>query len=168
MRQEDLLLPWRTVLKNVLLCTELGEKKQGDFEQKAFEMLKRVGLQNCAHLFPFQLSGGMRQRVSLARALLQERPLLLLDEPFGSLDVVVREQLYALLREIRLQFHKTLFFVTHDFRDAIRLSDRILVLSHGKIESEFRISESIRNDPIENESVTQAIRTALVASATIQ
>jgi NitT/TauT family transport system ATP-binding protein len=157
MRQEDLLLPWRTVMGNLLLFSELGKQKRRDahFLTEASLLLKRVGLESCGKLYPRELSGGMRQRVALARALLQNRPLMLLDEPFASLDVIMREQLYVLLREIRDQFKKTIVMVTHDFRDALALADRILVLAQGKIAGSYvktrfnqteRLMQQIRSD----------------------
>lgn len=156
MRQEDLLLPWRTVLENLLLIGELGRKKNA-LHTQALSYLEQVGLSSSAHLYPHELSGGMRQRVSLARALLQNRPLLLLDEPFGSLDVIIREELYTLLTHLSRKEGKTILLVTHDFRDALSLSDRILVLSHGTITKEFAC-----NTPQSNEAaMLQAIRHAL-------
>lgn len=158
MQQEDLLLPWRTVLGNMLLMGELGLKYE-KLEERAREMLGRVGLRGYENSFPEELSGGMRQRVSLARALLQESPLLLLDEPFGSLDVIIREELYLLLKEIRLSLGKTILLVTHDFRDALALSDRIFVLSQGKIAGQYAVREE---DP---EELSEKIRSLLRESA---
>lgn len=160
LHQESLLLPWRTVLDNLLLVTELGKNNflRKFSLEKAFFLLERVGLKHCASLYPHQLSGGMQQRVSLARALLQESPLLLLDEPFASLDVLAREELYSLLQEIRDEFKKTILFITHDFRDALALSDRILVLNGGIIASEFKIDVL---DPLEKEVLHQSLREAL-------
>jgi len=133
MRQEDRLLPWRTVLRNLQLSQELGQRRDASLEEK-MDLLKRVGLKGYEKRYPHELSGGMRQRVTLARALsLHNRPLMLLDEPFASLDVIVREQLYSLLKEIREQDQKTIVMVTHDFRDAMTLADRILILAEGKI-----------------------------------
>lgn len=144
MRQEDLLLPWRTVLENLVLFSELGKKKSRseEFLQEAVTLLKKIGLEGTETLYPKELSGGMRQRVALARALLQNRPLMLLDEPFASLDVIMREQLYTLLRETRHQFKKTIVMVTHDFRDALALADRILVLAQGKIVGTYSLSST--------------------------
>lgn len=160
MRQEDLLLPWRNCLQNLLLFTELGSKtqKKGEAEQKALALLAEVGLEGFGQLFPRELSGGMRQRVSLARALLQNRPLLLLDEPFASLDIIHREQLYSLLRRIRDQDGKTILMVTHDFRDALALADRILVLGVGKIVADI----PCKKEP--KESIEAQIRLALTQS----
>jgi len=134
MQQEDLLLPWRSILSNLLLVDELGRRPHNPkIAQRARRLLKAVGLEGYEEAMPHEISGGMRQRVSLVRALLQERPILLLDEPFGPLDVIVREELYLLLRSIREDYDKTIIMVTHDFRDAIALADRILVLANGEI-----------------------------------
>lgn len=148
MSQEDLLLPWRTVLGNLLLVTELGDSGLSHpfFINEAQKLLSEMGLEHCTDLYPDQLSGGMRQRVSLARALLQKRPLLFLDEPFGSLDVVLREQIYALLRNIKDEFDCTIMMVTHDFHDAICLSDRILFMHHGSIQKAWEIDNAVRED----------------------
>lgn len=144
MMQEDLLLPWRNVLSNVTLCSELGTEKI-DLKQKqseAKDLLRELGLGDYIFHFPDQLSGGMRQRVSLARALIQNRPLLLLDEPFAALDVLLREQMYDLLQTIRAKYGTTILLVTHDFRDALSLSDKIFLLSGGQISREWDTSES--------------------------
>lgn len=152
MTQEDLLLPWRTVLSNLLLLSELGpinkKQKTGIQEAEALEILSEMGLENYADVYPEQLSGGMRQRVSLARALLQKRPLLFLDEPFGSLDVVMREQIYGLLRKIKDKLGCTILMVTHDFHDAICLSDRILLMHDGRIHKSWVIENGSREDQI--------------------
>jgi NitT/TauT family transport system ATP-binding protein len=146
MRQDDLLLPWRTVMGNLLLLSELGKKRRSkDTQEEAALLLKKVGLEGCEDLFPRQLSGGMRQRVALARALLQNRPLMLLDEPFASLDVILREQLYQLLREIRDHYKKTIVMVTHDFRDAMALADRILVLANGQITGNYQLAPTMQD-----------------------
>lgn len=161
MQQEDLLLPWRTVLENLLLFTELGKKKKKKkWREEAMILLHRMGLEGMEGAFPHELSGGMRQRVALARTLLQNCPLLLLDEPFASLDVIIREQLYALMRSIRDQYDKTMLMVTHDFRDAMALADRILILSGGKIAASHTVTFEIRNNP---QPLTQQIRQELAA-----
>lgn len=154
MRQEDLLLPWRTIEENLRLYGELGKDPHPPSQREIEAMLDRVGLAGYGARFPEELSGGMRQRVALARALLQRHPLMLLDEPFASLDVIVREQLYHLLREICHSDQKTLLFVTHDFRDALALADRICVLSEGSIGAVF--TPEAKN--------TTAIRDALAAT----
>lgn len=160
MRQEDLLLPWRTVMGNLLLFSELGKKEArgSTLKEEATQLLQRVGLEGFEEAYPRALSGGMRQRVALARALLQNRPLMLLDEPFASLDVILREQLYALLREIRDQYQKTIVMVTHDFRDAVALADRILVLARGKIAGTYVMDPASRAQSACAEKLIQQIR----------
>jgi NitT/TauT family transport system ATP-binding protein len=148
MTQEDLLLPWRTVLKNLTLTSELGKRSipRQQLHREALELLSEVGLAGYENAYPDELSGGMRQRVSLARALLLKRPLLLLDEPFGSLDVILREQMYALLKQIRLRFGTTILLITHDFRDALNLAERIFLLAQGKICREWNELSALQND----------------------
>lgn len=166
MQQEDLLLPWRTVLKNLLLFSELGVDKPecASFLKKAKELLCYLGLKGWEEAYPHELSGGMRQRVSLARALLQDRPILLLDEPFASLDVILREQLYAFLKQWCCERKKTVLMVTHDFRDALALADKILILSEGKITASYRVSEELRTDPYHKDQLLLQIRHELAAS----
>ncbi|MEZ5314638.1 MAG: ABC transporter ATP-binding protein [Chlamydiales bacterium] len=165
MRQEDLLLPWRTVLQNLLLTTELGKNQKQAKEvylNEAHTLLKRVGLEKYSDHYPNTLSGGMRQRVALARALIGNRPLMLLDEPFASLDLVIREQLYKLIQDIREQYKKTILMVTHDFRDAMTLADRILILSEGSISGNFPLTSQLKSDPIASNQMIEKIRELLL------
>lgn len=147
--QEDLLLPWRSILRNMTLSCELGNNPSLNplLETEALQLLDKMGLSGYAHAFPEQLSGGMRQRVALARALLYKRPILLLDEPFGPLDILLREQMYDLLNQIRLETQLTMLVITHDFRDAAMLADRIVLLAEGNIQREWNNIQSLRNDP---------------------
>lgn len=162
MQQEDLLLPWRTVLNNLLLLSELGEITNTPDIARAHQLLESVGLKEAAHLYPHELSGGMRQRVALARSLfLKKKPLLLLDEPFGSLDVLIREELYELLRKIASSEKITILFVTHDFRDAIALSNRILILANHEIKDSIGIPANARNKPEEMGTLMSVIREKL-------
>lgn len=167
MGQNDLLLPWRDILSNLLLFTELGPNPTGEKKEEALRLLKILGLENWKHAFPNQLSGGMRQRVALARTLLLNRPLLLLDEPFSSLDVVLREQLYALLRGIRDQYGKTILLVTHDFRDAFALADKIFILADGALKHTFELEAEIKTNPLACEMITQQIREYLLHPSTL-
>lgn len=148
MMQEDLLLPWRTILSNLTLVGELGKTlpPKPQIEQEALALLNDVGLAGKESLYPDLLSGGMRQRVSLARALLQKRPLLLLDEPFGSLDIHLRDQMYSLLRKIHSTNTTTTLLVTHDFRDALSLADTIYHLSNGRILNKWKVTAEMRQD----------------------
>ena len=128
--QEPVLLDWRKVMGNVLLQVELRRgmsKKQ--YRQRAHELLALVGLEGFEDRYPFELSGGMRQRVSICRALLHDPPLLLMDEPFGALDALTRDQLNLDLQSIWLQSRKTVMFVTHSISEAVFLGDRVAVFS---------------------------------------
>jgi NitT/TauT family transport system ATP-binding protein len=128
--QEPVLLEWRKVLSNVLLQVEVrkGLNKK-DYRARALELLDLVGLKGFENRYPFELSGGMRQRVSISRALLHDPPLLLMDEPFGALDALTRDQLNLDLQSIWLASQKTVIFVTHSISEAVFLSDRVAVFS---------------------------------------
>lgn len=128
--QDAHLLPWRTVLQNVCLPLEIKKKSSVASEAAARAALSQVGLADFAEAYPAQLSGGMRMRVSLARALVTDPDLLLLDEPFAALDEITRQ---ALDEDLRLLWEKkkfTVLFVTHSVREAAFLSNRAVVLSH--------------------------------------
>jgi len=127
--QRDMLLEWRSVLDNVLLQVEVRKLKRSDYETRAKELLTRVGLGNYLNRYPRELSGGMRQRVSICRALLHNPSLLLMDEPFGALDAITRDQMNLDLEKIWEQSRKTVLFVTHSVPEAVFLSDRVLVFS---------------------------------------
>jgi NitT/TauT family transport system ATP-binding protein len=128
--QEPVLLDWRKVLGNVLLQVELrkGMEKKA-YVKRAKELLDLVGLRGFEDRYPFELSGGMRQRVSICRALLHDPPLLLMDEPFGALDALTRDQLNLDLQQIWMGSGKTVMFVTHSISEAVFLSDRVAVFS---------------------------------------
>lgn len=161
--QENLLLPWRTVLGNLTLLGELGKQEynRDQLRRNALEILDAVGLAGKESLFPDQLSGGMRQRVSLARALLQKSPLLLLDEPFGSLDICLRDQMYTLLRKIQSEYKTTMLLITHDFRDALVLADSIHHLADGYICHRWEINHEIRQDGTSLLKLQQEMKDAL-------
>lgn len=163
MMQEDLLLPWRTVMDNLLLLSELSKKEKTPKEE-VLALLHEIGLSQSAHLYPHQLSMGMKQRVSLARAVLQRRPILLLDEPFASLDVSFREHMYTLLQEIRSKYQTTILMITHDFRDALSLSDRVFFLKSGKIHSCWSITAEMRSDPLVSTKLQDEMRSALMSA----
>ncbi len=127
--QQASLLPWRTARKNVELGLELQGVAKAERRAKADELLELVGLSHAADQYPHQLSGGMQQRVGLARALAIEPAILLMDEPFSALDAQTREVLQAELMRIHAQTAKTTLFVTHDLDEAIYLSDRVVVLA---------------------------------------
>jgi ABC-type nitrate/sulfonate/bicarbonate transport system ATPase subunit len=129
MLQRDLLMPWRSVLQNVILGAEIARQPLEQARQRARALLPLFGLEGFADAYPRQLSGGMRQRAALLRTILMERPLLLLDEPFGALDALTRREMQNWLLTVWTQLQPTVLFVTHDVREAALLSDRILVLS---------------------------------------
>jgi NitT/TauT family transport system ATP-binding protein len=133
--QAPTLLEWRTVLKNVELPLEVMYGATADWKTRAVEMLEMVGLRDFHHHYPWQLSGGMQQRASIARALAFDPALLLMDEPFGALDEFTRERMNLELLRIWEKTHKTLIFVTHSIPEAVFLSSRIVVMTPrpGKI-----------------------------------
>jgi NitT/TauT family transport system ATP-binding protein len=127
--QSDLLLDWRTVLRNVLLQCDMRGIDNKAHEPRARELLRSVGLEGFEDKRPFELSGGMRQRVALCRALLLDPPMLMMDEPFGALDALTREQMQVDLLAMWQETKKTVLFVTHSISEAVFLSDRIIVMT---------------------------------------
>lgn len=127
--QQSNLMPWRTVLDNILLPLEMRGVNREDARKEAQTLIELVGLQNFTDVWPDSLSGGMAQRVAIARALIQDPDLLLLDEPFGSLDALTREKMGVELLRIWQARRKTVVMVTHSISEALLLADRILVLS---------------------------------------
>jgi NitT/TauT family transport system ATP-binding protein len=127
--QEALLLDWRTVLGNVLFQIEMRGLDPKAYETRARELLARVGLGGFEGKSPWELSGGMRQRVAICRALIHDPPLLLMDEPFGALDTLTREQMNVDLQRLCAETGKTALFITHSISEAVFLSDRVLVMT---------------------------------------
>jgi len=127
--QDPTLYEWRRVLENVLLPVEIQGRALAPFRQRARELLAMVGLAGFERKYPFELSGGMRQRVALCRALVHDPPLLLMDEPFGALDALSRDQLNLELQEIWQANRKTVLLITHSIQEAVFLSDRVVVMS---------------------------------------
>jgi len=130
MLQKDLLLPWRTALQNVMLGLRIARVPAREREERARAWLARLGLADFAGYYPSALSGGMRQRVALARTLAPDPEVLLLDEPFSALDfqskILIERDTVSLVREE----HRSLLLITHDVEEAVGMSDRVLVLSH--------------------------------------
>jgi NitT/TauT family transport system ATP-binding protein len=123
------LFPWLTVKKNVMFGLEVNGRGRHESEQQALQWLQLVGLEKFADAYPHQLSGGMKQRVAIVRALANQPRILLMDEPFGALDALTRCRMQAHLLEIWRKIDVTIVFITHDLEEAIFLADRILVLS---------------------------------------
>jgi NitT/TauT family transport system ATP-binding protein len=143
MFQEAALFPWLDVLSNVLFGLRLKPNlTENDRIEVANFYLKMIGLEKFRHSNIHELSGGMKQRVALARALAPNPRVLLMDEPFGALDALTREQLYGDIQDIWLRRRKTIVFVTHNVREAVCLGDRVLVFSPnpGRIVEEYRIN----------------------------
>lgn len=128
--QQANLMPWRSVLENISLPLELQGLPAADARQRAREMIELVNLHGFENAWPRDLSGGMAQRVALARALIHDPAILLLDEPFGSLDALTRERMWSELSNIWQKRRKTVLMVTHSISEALFLADRVLVLTH--------------------------------------
>jgi NitT/TauT family transport system ATP-binding protein len=139
--QQPVLLPWRTVLGNILFSIEMLGKKEKDFGNRAEDLIKLAGLEGFENKYPRELSGGMQQRVAICRALIHDPSLLLMDEPFGALDAMTREEMSFELLRIWEERRKTILFVTHSIPEAILLADRVVVMTPrpGKIERIFEI-----------------------------
>jgi NitT/TauT family transport system ATP-binding protein len=146
--QNPTLLPWRTILDNVMLPLEVVQPHRrrlrahrAEYESKARALLAMVGLAGFEKRFAYQLSGGMQQRASLCRALIHDPQLLMLDEPFGALDIFTREDLWEQLQQVCLTLKPTVILVTHDLKEAVFLADRVLVMSSrpGRILADRRI-----------------------------
>jgi NitT/TauT family transport system ATP-binding protein len=132
--QHAALLPWLTALENVMFGLEMKGIRGTDLRDTAQRYLALVGLTNSENRRPYQLSGGMQQRVGIARALAIDPKVLLMDEPFGALDAQTRETLQGELIEIHARTRKTILFVTHDLDEAVLLADRVVVMQHGSVQ----------------------------------
>jgi NitT/TauT family transport system ATP-binding protein len=140
--QRDVLLDWRTVLANVLLPVEIKKLDPPSHRRKARDLLRSVGLAEFEDKYPAELSGGMRQRVAICRALVQDPGLLLMDEPFGALDALTREQMNLDLQRMWLRDRNTVLFITHSIEEAVLLSDRVVVMSSRP----GRVADMVGND----------------------
>jgi nitrate ABC transporter ATP-binding subunit len=139
--QDYALFPWMTVRENISFGPRQRQLPAGEVEKTTDEFVKMVGLERFADRYPSQLSGGMKQRVAIARVLANNANILLMDEPFGALDALTREQLQNELLQIWSRTGVTTIFVTHSVEEAVLLADRVLVMSAGpgRIDSDFRI-----------------------------
>ena len=169
--QDATLLAWRNALQNVLLPLEIsGDRRRG--RERAAQLLELVGLKGFETAYPWQLSGGMRQRVSIARALITSPQILLMDEPFGALDEITRERMNQELVQIWQATGTTILFVTHSSPEAVFLSDRVVVLTArpGRVKLELPVELPRPRDPSIKETVefaryTAELRRALAGEA---
>ena len=127
--QDAILLDWRNVLDNVLLQVDIRHLDRAKYEPVARRLLEATGLGGFENRKPFELSGGMRQRASICRALVHDPPLLLMDEPFGALDALTREQIAMDIQRVWMEKRKTALFITHSIPEAVLLADRVVVMS---------------------------------------
>jgi NitT/TauT family transport system ATP-binding protein len=127
--QESILLDWRDVLSNVLLQVDIRRMDRATYEPVARHLLRATGLEGFEGKKPYELSGGMRQRVSICRALVHDPPLLLMDEPFGALDALTREQISMDIQRVWMEKRKTAIHITHSIPEAVLLADRVVVMS---------------------------------------
>jgi NitT/TauT family transport system ATP-binding protein len=134
--QQPILLDWRDVLGNVLFQIDMRGLDVAAHTPRALDLLRQVGLADFAGKRPYELSGGMKQRTAIARALVHEPPLLMMDEPFGALDALTREQMRLDLEQLWMTTRKTVLFITHSIDEAVLLADRVVVMSPrpGRIE----------------------------------
>jgi NitT/TauT family transport system ATP-binding protein len=139
--QQSNLMPWRTTLENITLPLELEGIPPGERRARAQELIDLVGLQSFESSWPRDLSGGMAQRVAIARALVHDPDILLLDEPFGSLDALTRERMWTELARIWQMRRKTVLMVTHSIGEALFMADRVLVLTQrpGRIKLDLKV-----------------------------
>ncbi|MGQ0546565.1 MAG: ABC transporter ATP-binding protein [Betaproteobacteria bacterium] len=136
--QQPSLFPWLTVLANVVLGVKCRGSAREEYEPRALRLLEEVGLKGFERHYPYQLSGGMQQRVQIARALINEPDILLMDEPFGALDYQTRLLMQKLLLRLWARFRPTILFITHDVGEAIFISDRVIAMTRrpGRVKRE--------------------------------
>jgi NitT/TauT family transport system ATP-binding protein len=152
MPQRDCLLPWRNALDNAALALENAGLSRGEARRRAAPLFARLGLAGSEQLRPAKLSGGMRQRVAFLRTLLADKPVLLLDEPFGALDAITRAELQGWLVDALAAEPRTVLLVTHDVEEALLLCERVLVLGGGRIVADLEVD--VTRDAPRREVVT--------------
>ena len=147
--QEPTLLEWRTVLDNIMLQAEIRRLDRQTYLRRSHQLIEMSGLSGFERRLPFELSGGMQQRVAICRALVHDPQVLFMDEPFGALDALTREAMAGELERIWMETHKTVLFVTHSVPEAVQLSDRIMVLTPrpSRLQRVLRIDLPRPRDP---------------------
>jgi NitT/TauT family transport system ATP-binding protein len=147
--QEYALFPWMTVEKNIAFGLEVKGVSQAEIDQRVSDLLAMLSLTDFRHRFPKDLSGGMRQRVAIARVLALDSPIMLMDEPFGALDALTRRNLQDELLRIWAELKKTIIFVTHSIEEAIYLADRIVVMTYrpGTVKRDIIVELPRMRDP---------------------
>ena len=153
--QSPVLLAWRKAIDNVLLQIEARKLRIKDYRARALELLSLTGLRGFEDKYPNELSGGMQQRVSISRALIHDPPLLLMDEPFGALDAITRDEMNLELLRIWREAKKTVLFITHSIAEAVFLGDRVIVMTPrpGKVSEIVNLdlprprTTALRDDP---------------------
>ncbi len=160
MLQKDLLLPWRSILENVCFGQEIRGMSRAERRDKALAQLNRFRIADFAEAYPHQLSGGMRQRAALARTMMMDPDVLLLDEPFSALDAQTKLVLQADLARTLTESRKTSFLITHDLDEAVTLSDRVLVMSKrpGRIVREIIVDLPHRDEPLQRRRLPETAR----------
>jgi NitT/TauT family transport system ATP-binding protein len=149
MFQEHALFPWLSVYRNVEFPLEMAGMAEGERRTRVEEHLRMVHLWRYRDSHPHELSGGMRQRAAMARALVNDPAMLLMDEPFAALDAQTRDVLHSELERIFLETHKTVVFVTHNVREAVRLGDRVVIMGTrpGRVKRDLRVALSRPREP---------------------
>jgi NitT/TauT family transport system ATP-binding protein len=163
--QTAMLLPWRSVFRNVMMPIEVKSLPRDTYDARARALLKMVGLEGFENKYPWQLSGGMQQRVSICRALVHDPKIMLMDEPFGALDAMTRERMNVELQRIQRETKKTVLLITHSIPEAVFLADRVIVMTArpGNIAAVYDIplrrprAMDVLSDPVFVE-LTQKIR----------
>ena len=140
--QEPALFPWLTAMENVLFGPKTQRQPSAEYRARAAQIIEQVGLQGFEASYPAELSGGMRQRVGIARVLIMQPQVLLMDEPFGSLDAQTRSLMQELLLQVWERYHQTVLFVTHDIEEALLLADRVCVMTArpGRIKKSIQVT----------------------------
>jgi NitT/TauT family transport system ATP-binding protein len=140
--QEPALFPWLSVMENVLFGPKTQRQPAAEYRARAVQIIEQVGLQGFETSYPAELSGGMRQRVGIARVLIMQPPVLLMDEPFGSLDAQTRSLMQELLLQVWERHHQTVLFVTHDIEEALLLADRVCIMTArpGRIKKSLSVT----------------------------